>query len=162
MSNLQDATPAAVWSRPDVIAASALMLRSFQTVVGRPLLPASGDAAYDARALFEAPFAVLAHGTQPDPIFFYGNATALRLWDMSFDAFTRMPSRLSAEPGLRDERQRLLAQAARSGFIDDYAGVRISRSGARFRIEKVILWTLADESGASHGQAAWIPDWTAL
>ena len=65
------------------------------------MLPASGDTCADAKALFEAPFAVLAHGTQPDPIFFYGNATALRLWEMSFEAFTRLPSRMSAEPMLR-------------------------------------------------------------
>jgi hypothetical protein len=151
-----------VWRRPDVVQRSALLLQSFETVVGRALLPASGDDLASARALFEAPFAVLAHGTQDDPIFFYGNATALRLWEMSFDAFTRMPSRLSAEPMLREERQALLEQAARKGFIDDYAGVRISSSGARFRIRDVVLWMLKDASGATQGQAALIPAWTPL
>jgi hypothetical protein len=150
-----------IWTRPDVVAASALIVRSFERLVGRALAPATGDPVADARALFEAPFAVLAHGVQPDPVLFYGNETALRLWDMSFDAFTRMPSRLTAEPMLREERQRLLETAARKGFIDDYAGVRISSSGARFVIRDVILWTLQDEAGAPHGQAAFIPAWTA-
>lgn len=151
-----------VWARPQTIADSALILRSFQSVVGRPLLPASGDAGADAQGLFEAPFAVLAHGTQEDPVFFYGNATALRLWDMNFADFTRMPSRLSAEPMLREERQSLLERAARQGFIDDYRGVRISSGGTRFWIENVILWTLRDENGATRGQAAFVPDWTPL
>jgi hypothetical protein len=149
-----------MWTRPHVIAQSALILWSFQATVGRALLSSSGDDLVDARALFEAPVAVLAHGTQDDPIFFYGNATALRLWDMSFEDFTRMPSRLSAEPMLREERQGLLERAARQGYIDDYRGVRISSGGARFRIENVILWTLADGAGVSHGQAAFIPEWT--
>lgn len=149
-----------VWTRPQVVAQSALIRRSFQAKVGRALLPSSGDDLADARALFEAPFAVLAHGTEADPIFFYGNATALRLWDMRFEDFTRMPSRLSAEPMLREERQSLLERAARQGYIDDYRGVRISSRGARFRIENVILWSLADEAGVSHGQAAFIPEWT--
>jgi hypothetical protein len=151
---------APVWTRPQVAAHSALILRSFQAILGRAMLPASGDTCADAKALFEAPFAVLAHGTQPDPIFFYGNATALRLWEMSFEAFTRLPSRMSAEPMLRDERQSLLDRAARRGFIDDYAGIRISSSGARFRIENVILWTLKDDAGAPCGQAAYVPAWT--
>lgn len=150
-----------IWARPDVIAASALLLGSFERLVGRALQPASGNLRADARALFDAPFAVLAHGVQADPILFYGNAAALHLWEMSFDAFTRMPSRLTAEPMLREERQRLLETAARKGFIDDYAGVRISSSGARFRIRDVILWTLHDERGAQQGQAALIPAWTA-
>jgi hypothetical protein len=149
-----------VWTRPRVVAQSALILRSFHAKVGRAMLPSSGDDLADARALFEARFAVLAHGTQDDPIFFYGNATALRLWDMSFEDFTRMPSRLSAEPMLREERQSLLERAARQGYIDDYRGVRISSGGARFRIENVILWTLADDDGVSHGQAAFVPEWT--
>lgn len=148
-----------IWTRPEAVAASALILESFARVVGRALLPAMGDAIADARALFEAPFAVLAHGTQDDPVFFYGNATTLRLWEMSFDDFTRMPSRLTAEPMLREERQALLERAARKGFIDDYAGVRISSSGVRFRIRDVVLWTLRDASGVHHGQAAFVPRW---
>ncbi|MDB5644260.1 MAG: hypothetical protein JWN07_3577 [Hyphomicrobiales bacterium] len=144
---------------PTVVADSALILKSFHAVVGRPLLPATGDARADSRALFDAPFAVLAHGTQDDPVFFYGNACALRLFEMDFTAFTRMPSRLSAEPMLREERQALLARAAQHGFIDDYAGIRISSTGARFRIENVILWTLTDEAGVTRGQAAYVPNW---
>lgn len=148
-----------IWERPAVIAHAALILHSFEAVVGRALLPSSGDERQDAQALFAAPFAVLAHGTQDDPILFYGNAMALQVFEMHFDDFTRMPSRLTAEPLLREERQHLMQRAARRGYIDDYAGVRISSTGQRFRIENVILWTLKDDSGATCGQAACIPSW---
>ncbi len=145
-----------------MIAHAALILRSFESVVGRALLPMSGDERRDAQALFDAPFAVLAHGTQDDPILFYGNAMALQVFDMRFDDFTRMPSRLTAEPLLRAERQHLMQRAAQRGYIDDYSGVRISSTGQRFRIENVVLWTIRDEAGGQSGQAAMVPKWEAV
>jgi hypothetical protein len=73
-----------------------------------------------------------------------------------------LPSRLSAEPLHRDERQRLLGEVARRGFIEDYHGVRISRTGRRFRIERAVVWNLADEAGAVRGQAATFDRWVFL
>ena len=102
-----------IWKRPEIRAQSALLITSFRNCVGRDLILSCGDAAEDARALFEAPFALLSHGTQNDPVLNYGNATALRLWEMDFARFTQMPSRLTAEAMLREERQRLLETAAR-------------------------------------------------
>lgn len=155
-------TDGEVWSRPQIVAHSALLLGSFRRIVGRELIAPTGDAQADARALFSAAFAVLSHGVEEDPVLNYGNAAALRLWEMDFAAFTRMPSRLTAEPMLREDRQRLLATAARRGYVDDYAGVRISRSGRRFRIENVILWSLVDEAGTKRGQAAVFDRWQLL
>lgn len=132
-----------------------LIVSSFERLTGRRL-------AEDAAALWSAPRAVVAHGLQPDPVFFYGNRLALALFETAADAFARMPSRLSAEPLLRDERARLLARVAADGFIDDYAGVRISASGRRFRIEQAVVWTLVDEGGVTHGQAATFDRWTRL
>ncbi len=149
-----------VWERAEVIAHSQLLLGSFRARVGRDLMDCSGHPQGDAKALYEAPFALLSHGTQDDPILNYGNETALRLWEMDFTAFTAMPSRLTAQPMLREERQRLLETAARKGYIDDYAGIRISRTGKLFRIENVILWTITDKVGVSHGQAAFFDRWT--
>lgn len=65
-----------------------------------------------------------------------------------------MPSRLSAEAPLREERQALLERVSRDGFIDDYAGIRISARGTRFRIENAVVWNLIDAAGVRHGQAA--------
>jgi hypothetical protein len=78
---------------------------------------------------------------------------------MDFARFTQMPSRLTAEPMLREERQRLLETAACKGYIDDYSVIRISASGQRFRISNVILWTVTDAQGLTCGQAAVFDTW---
>lgn len=110
-----------------------------------------------ARALYEAPFAVLAHDTAPDPVFFYANLTAQRLFEMSWAEITALPSRHSAEPVAQEMRQRLLDRVTRDGFIDDYEGVRVSKSGRRFHISGATVWTL---SGG--GQAATFAAWRFL
>lgn len=149
-----------IWRRPERIAHAAALLRSFREVVGRDLVMSQGDPEADARNLFRAAFAVLSHGLQDDPVLNYGNAVALRLWEMDFDTFTRTPSRLTAEPMLREERARLLQTAAEKGYIDNYAGVRISATGRRFTIENAIIWNVSDEDGAPLGQAATFGRWT--
>ena len=148
-----------IWHRPDIIVQSRKIITSFRACVGRDLLTLSDNDAENAKTLFEAPFALLSHGMQDDPVLNYGNRTALTLWEMDFAHFTQMPSRLTAEPLLREERQRLLETAARTGYIDDYSGIRISSSGKRFRISNVILWTLRDEAGKPAGQAAVFDQW---
>jgi hypothetical protein len=105
---------------------------------------------------------IVAHGTETDPIFFYGNQLALSCFEMDFASFTRLPSRFSAEPLLREERDALLARVRDHGFIDDYAGVRVSATGKRFRIEQATVWNLLDESGQRHGQAATFERWLPL
>ena len=128
-----------------------LIAESFERLLGRPLVISSTDI---TKALWEAPFAVVAHGTQADPVFFFGNRYALTAFESDVEGFTRMPSRLSAEAPLREERQALLDRVTRDGFIDDYEGVRISARGRRFRIEGAIVWNLIDDRGERHGQAA--------
>jgi PAS domain-containing protein len=128
-----------------------LIAESFQRLTGRPLAPPAGDL---AAALWTAPRAIVAHGLEADPVFFYGNRLALELFEIDVADFIHMPSRLSAEPLAREERARLLARVGEAGFIDDYAGVRISAKGRRFRIEQAVVWNLADADGRTHGQAA--------
>lgn len=137
-----------------------LIVESHLRLTGRPLLQA--EAANDddlAEALWTAPRAVVAHGTQADPIFCYGNRMALELFEMDFAAFTALPSRFSAEPMAREERASLLDRVSRFGFIDDYAGIRISRTGKRFRIGKATVWNLIDADGVYRGQAATFSEW---
>jgi hypothetical protein len=62
----------------------------------------------------------------------------------------------------RDERARLLERTHRDGYVDDYAGIRISQSGRRFRIEQAIVWNLVDAAGQHYGQAATFDTWTPL
>jgi hypothetical protein len=138
-----------------------LLADSFQRLLGRPLLAvAPGDDL--AQSLWTAPQVIVAHGTQAEPVFFYGNRAALALFEMDFDAFTRLPSRLSAEPVAQSERARLLQAVTERGFIDDYRGVRISASGQRFTIENAVVWNLVDAHGVNHGQAATFAHWQAL
>jgi hypothetical protein len=137
----------------------SLIAESFARLTGRPLLEPSDDL---AAALWTAPFVLLAHGTEPDPLFFYGDRLALELFELTPEQLLRTPSRLSAEAPDRAERERLLDQVSRRGVIEDYAGVRVSATGRRFRIEQATVWNLIDETGESHGQAAAFDRWTRL
>jgi hypothetical protein len=152
------ATPFPGWTA-DHHARIACIAESFRALTGRDLVPPAHDI---CQALWSAPAAIVAHGTEPDPIFFFGNETALRLFEMSFEDFTRLPSRLSAEPLAREDRARLLDRVTRLGIIEDYAGVRISSTGRRFRIANAAVWNLTGAHGHPAGQAACINEWTPL
>ncbi|KAA0074688.1 MEKHLA domain-containing protein [Tardiphaga sp. P9-11] len=134
-----------------------LLISSYARTVGKPLVSGNQDAAW---LYGEAPFAVLAHSTAADPIFVYANRTAQSCFEYGWDEFITIPSRLSAEAPNRDERQRLLDAVAHNGFIDNYRGLRIAKSGRRFWIEDGIVWELRDENGKRCGQAALFTSWT--
>lgn len=141
---------------PESAAYAALLVTSFERLTGRPLL--SGPVDDLPRALFHHPQPLVSHGVQADPVFRYGNAAALALWQMDWEAFTRLPSRNSAQPDpdIQSDRAALLAEALRKGWVADYSGIRISARGQRFRISDTILWTVTDAAGIRHGQAALI------
>jgi MEKHLA domain len=155
--------PDLAWLTDDVAQRCRVLAHSFAHLLGRPLLPdlPSDDRAL-ARALYEAPVVIVSHGTESDPLFWFANRTAQRLWEMDWPTFTRMPSRLSAEADERSTRELLLRRAQEHGYIDDYRGVRISAKGRRFRIEDVVLWNLTDERGLRIGQAATFAQWSYL
>jgi len=132
-----------------------LIVTSYQRLTGKPLIAdVPPDAAGLRLAVWNAPRAIVAHGTEDDPIFFYGNRLALQLFEMSFDEFRRLPSRLSAEPLAQDARVKLLEKVTRQGYVDGYSGMRIARSGRRFLITDTTVWNIVDERGVLHGQAA--------
>ncbi len=139
----------------------SLLCESFRRLTGRELLPA-GFVGKPAEALWDASFVVVSHGTEADPILNYGNRRALELWEMSWEELTRTPSRLTAEVPDREERARLLVAVTQRGFIDHYAGIRISKGGRRFRIAGATVWNLATSAGEYLGQAAKFSDWTYL
>jgi hypothetical protein len=134
-----------------------LLTHSYARATGRPLVTAWQGAAWLYNV---APFALLAHNTDADPVFVYANGTAQRCFEYDWDAFVTTPSRLSAEAPNRDERQRLLDAVARDGFISNYRGMRIAKSGRRFWIEGGTVWELIDEAGRRRGQAAIFTSWT--
>jgi hypothetical protein len=138
------------------------LLDSYRRWMGEELIARSGDEAVDTATLFAAPFAVVSHGTQSDPVFWFGNRVALELFELDWEAFTRLPSRFSAEPVERAERERLLAEVTRHGHLRNYAGVRVSARGRRFRIEAATVWNVHDPSGTRVGQAAAFSRWVPL
>ncbi len=144
------------------LAHAKCLVRSYAHFTGRKLIGDHESDAELAQALDEAPFVLVSHGTEADPVLNYGNATALALWEMSWAEFTQTPSRLTAEAPNREERARLLAAVTAHGFIDDYSGVRISKNGRRFRISKATVWNLLTEDGLPCGQAASFNSWTWL
>jgi MEKHLA domain len=147
------------WQSDWVVAHTALLARSLRHWTGRDLLPGLFNPAGLARYVFEAPFVLVSHGTEADPVLNYGNQTALDLWEMSWEEFTRTPSRLTAEAPNREERARLLDTVTRQGFIDNYSGVRISKSGLRFRITNATVWNLVSDRDEPCGQAAMFDRW---
>ena len=151
-----------IWETDFVMACTACLSRSLKHWTGRELMPGVSDPVDLAQKVFEAPFVLVSHGTEADPVLNYGNRAALALWEMSWAELTRTPSRLTAEAPNREERARLLEAVTRRGFIDDYSGVRISKSGRRFRITRATVWNLLTENGKPCGQAAMFDDWEYL
>jgi hypothetical protein len=148
----------APWQHHGWVEHTQILLDSFQHWLGRDLIARRGSPLQQAEALFVAPFVVVSHGTQDDPILNYGNQQALELWEMDIATLRATPSRKTAEPMHRDERAELLRRTARDGYVDDYQGVRISSSGRRFLIRQAIVWNLQDEQGRPVGQAATFAD----
>ncbi len=148
-----------IWQTESVVAHTACLARSLKHFTGRELLAAANDPLTFSRKVFDAPFALVSHGTQADPVLNYGNRAALTLWEMTWKELTGTPSRFTAEAPNREERARLLAEVTARGFIDDYSGVRISKSGRRFRIHQATVWNLITDAGSPCGQAAMFEQW---
>jgi hypothetical protein len=149
------------WLQAPALAWAGRILRSHHEAFGRPLLPASGvgrDPRQAAQELFAIDTVVLAHDGGADPRFTYANRAALCLWRRRWGEMVGLPSRLSAAPEQRPERQGALARA-RQCAVRDYAGLRVDSHGRRFRIEAARLWTLPDAGGEPGGQAAAFARW---
>ena len=136
-----------------------VMRKSLKNYTGRDLVGSNLKEGEAAKELFHAPFALISHDTSEDPFFNYANQTALDLFEMSWEEFTSTRSRESAEQPDQEERARLLKEVSRKGFIENYSGVRIAKSGKRFFIEKALVWNLVDKNQRYYGQAATFSHW---
>ncbi len=134
------------------------LFSSFKHLLARDLIKNYKNDYDIARQLFHAPFALVSHNTDSDPIFNYANLKALEIFELSWEEYTQTPSRLSAEPINQAERDRLLALVTNNGYIDHYSGVRISKTGKRFRIKKAIVWNIIADNVYT-GQAACFEEW---
>jgi hypothetical protein len=126
---------------------------SLQKLTGKNLI-FSNDQINLGRLLYEAPFVVLAHDKSEDPIFFYGNLKAQEVFEMTWAELIHLPSRYSAEFANQAARQHLLDEVALNGFIDNYSGTRISKTGRKFQIQNATVWNLINQDSQIIGQAA--------
>ena len=139
-----------------------MLIRSYERLIGRPLIENDAHPGGVSQALFEVTFFVASHNTEEDPVLTHGNQTALDLFEMEWDEFISTPSRFTAETPERAKRERLLGAVRTNGFIDDFSGIRISKTGKRFLIKQATVWNLIDESGSHVGQAATFEGWEPL
>ncbi len=138
------------------------LLDSYAFWLKRELIDRTGTPEEQSERLYCAPFVVASHTGAGDPILNYGNHQALALWEGTWEDFTGIPSRLTAESVNQPERARMLEQVARHGFITDYQGIRISRTGRRFLVKQATVWNILDAHGTPQGQAATFSQWHPL
>lgn len=142
--------------RTELATAHALIESSYLHWTGQALSVETDRVAW---LYSQAPFALLAHGGQDDPLFIYANTAAQALFEYSWEQIVGLPSRLSAPQAQRATRATVLQQVESEGLVRNYSGLRVSRKGHRFWIEGATLWKLRDATGRSAGLAALIPSW---
>jgi hypothetical protein len=136
------------------------LAKSFEPFFETPLLATEPELL--AEKLFYAPFVLLSHNTEADPIFNYANQLGLELFELHWSQLITLPSRLSAEPVNQIRRNALMKHVSSHGYIDNYAGIRLSSQGTRFQIKHAKIWNISDSQGAYYGQAACFSHWDFL
>jgi len=149
-----------IWQQPHVVAWGQFLLNSYRQWLAKELIERDGTFLEQSERLFESSLIVVSHGLQEDPVLNYGNQAALSLWEMDWSQFTDTPSRLTAEPINQVERAEMLRRAEIHGYVDDYRGIRISKTGKRFFVERAIVWNVVDSHGVRQGQAATFSEWS--
>jgi hypothetical protein len=150
------------WQNETIIRHSQRLLYSYQHWTGESLLDLNASPENIALTLFEAPFVMVSHGMEADPIFNYANRKALELWELAWNDFIQMPSRKSVDEAWQEDRESLLAEVVTKGFTCNYSGIRISSTGKRFYIKNIALWNVFDENKQRYGQAAFFSNWEYL
>ena len=145
-----------------IINQSNLIINTYKHWLNLDLVEPNLNEIEKAKALYDAPFVVVSHGTESNPIFNYANKTAQILWELDWEEFTQMPSNKSVESSLREEREILLRNLKKSGFSKDYTGTRISKTGKRFDIINTVVWDMFDQNNIYRGQAANFAKWEFL
>ena len=138
---------------------SDAVLNSYFSLFGQELITRTHDPRQDAERLFSAPFAVISHGVESDPLINFANKFALDLWGYDPLIIKSTPSRLTAEAKAQAEREKILRETSIKGFLKNYEGIRISASGRRFIISNVTIWNVSGASGEQLGQAATFSNW---
>lgn len=144
------------------LAHGELLCYTYRKIKGDQLLEAGATGGSRIVDLYQAPFAIVSHGIETDPVFNFGNKVALVLFALDWSEFVALPSRKPAESMQRSERESLLNEVSQNGYINNYSGIRIASTGKRFLINQAVVWNLLDEQGVYCGQAAMFKHWTYL
>ncbi|MBF2065727.1 MAG: MEKHLA domain-containing protein [Calothrix sp. C42_A2020_038] len=147
------------WQQEVIIRHTQHLLHSYQHWTGESLFDLSMAPLDLSQVLFHAPFIVVSHGMETNPIFNYANQKALELWELEWNQFIQMPSCQTVEQTEREDRQKLLEETEKKGFTDKCSGVRVSSTGKKFYIENIKLWNVLDENQQRCGQAAMFYQW---
>ena len=151
-----------IWEQPKIIEHSTLLAWCYKHWTNKDLIPDLENTTDLARKMYEAPFVIVSHGTEPDPVFNYANKKAQELWQLTWEEFICLPSRKSAEPMEENLRNSLIEVGKKKGisFIDK--AIRVSKCGHRFYIKNVTLFNLFLPANTFAGQGAIYADWEFL
>lgn len=138
------------------------MTNSLKELTNIELVDSTLSLEEQAKQVFNADYVFLAHNGSSDPIFNYANQTALNLFEMSWEEITKLPSKYSAESDERGQRDKFINEVTEKGYSKDYSGIRISKTGKRFKIKNVILWNVYDAENNRIGQAAMFDEYEYL
>jgi len=154
---------------PNLLAYLDLLKKSYQKFYGENL----DDDLYESRSVIASHSSiknlisdwscareVLKRENHANPVFVFANRRAQELWEMDWQEFINLESRFSAEPDERQAREHLLNEVQSRGFIDNYSGVRVSKTGKRFLIKSARVWQVLDKDGVGAlGQAVCFEDY---
>ncbi len=107
-------------------------------------------------AFSHCPYAIASHDT--NSVFNYANEASLQLFKTNWDEMIGVHSSVSASNSLQSERNRMLREVEKVGFVDGYKATRIAFDGSLFEINDAIIWDVIDNNNNSHGQAVLIMD----
>lgn len=150
------------FSTPFLQKHAMIVLESFKQTFGKSLIDyeKSIPPAAVAQSLFHIPSAVLSHDRMEvgngvfENIYTYANRSALLAFERSFAEQTVLPSRKSAAPQSKEQKERnsLLIECFKQGKLQ-FSAERLSATGKRVLIHDGLLFNLFDERGVYHGQA---------
>jgi len=107
----------------------------------------------------EFKYPIASHSLGDVPLFNYANEAMLNLFKIPRDEFIGLASYQSANEINRKERESLLAQVRKTGFVENYQGFRVKKNGDTFLIKKATVWNVSNNDGQVHSQAVIIFDW---
>ncbi|CAB9507466.1 MEKHLA domain-containing protein [Seminavis robusta] len=99
-------------------------------------------------------FGILSHGIQEDPIYNYGNAAALELFDNTIEDLCQTPSRYSTVESLMDDREQLIQSINTFGHGTIRDATRRTTKEKLFVIATIWIWHVFDDNGTRIGLAA--------